>query len=191
MVLISAFKGFMTGMYVLTFGAIPLLLAILLFAYCSKHHRPPSDWNNKTNRQKSTYVSKRLQFIKRLQNLVIDDGDGNGNICTTTTTTTIATTARPLPSINTVSSLVSHYDNEIYSEPSETSSFYHNTSEPIYDTILENAYVNNACSVSQPKYVDAVKPRLKKSDIIITNLMSTTNPQVKSYLQDGVWGDSK
>lgn len=188
MVLISAFKGFMTGMYVLTFGAIPLLLAILLFAYCSKHHHPPSDWN-KTNRQKSTYVSKRLQFIQHLQNLVIDDGDGNSNICTTTTT--MATTARPLPSINTVSSLASHYDNEIYSEPSEASSFYYNTSEPIYDTILENAYINNACSVSQPKYVDAVKSRLKKSDIIITNLMSTTNPQVKSYLQDGVWGDSK
>lgn len=186
MFLISAFKGFMTGMYVLTFGAIPLLLAILLFAYCSKHHHPP-DWN-KTNRQKSTYVSKRLQFIQRLQNLVIDDGDGNSNSCTTTTTTT---TTRPLHNINTVSSLVSHYDNKIYSEPSEASSFYHNTSEPIYDTILENAYVNNACSISQPKYVDAVKSRLKKSDIIITNLMSTTNPQVKSYLQDGVWGDSK
>ncbi|XP_060854596.1 disintegrin and metalloproteinase domain-containing protein 9 isoform X2 [Rhopalosiphum padi] len=46
----NTFKGFMTGMYVLTFGAIPLLLAVLLFAYCSKNHSP-SDWN-KTNRKK-------------------------------------------------------------------------------------------------------------------------------------------
>ncbi|XP_060864601.1 disintegrin and metalloproteinase domain-containing protein 9 [Metopolophium dirhodum] len=47
----NTFKGFMTGMYVLTFGAIPLLLAVLLFAYCSKNHRSPSDWN-KANRKK-------------------------------------------------------------------------------------------------------------------------------------------
>lgn len=184
--LISAFKGFMTGMYVLTFGAIPLLLAVLLFAYCSKNHRSPSNWN-KINNKKLPYVSKRLPFIQRLQHLVIDDGDGNRNACTTTTTTT-----RPLPSINTVSSLVAHYDNEIYSEPlSEASNFYHNMPEPIYDTILENAYTNNACSVSQPKCIDAVKSRLRKSDIVISNLMSTTNPQVNSYLQDGIWIDSK
>lgn len=178
--MILAFKGFMTGMYVLTFGAIPLLLAVLLFAYCSKNHRSPSDWN-KANRKKLSYVSKCLPFIERLQHLVIDDGDGNSNACTTTTT-------RPLPSINTVSSLTTQYNNEIYSDPSKTSSFYKNTSEPI----LENAYINNACSaVPLPNYIDAVKSRLSKSDIIITNLMSTTNPQVNSYLQDGVWGNSK
>lgn len=179
--LLSTVKGFMTGMYVLTFGSIPLLLAVLLFAYCSKIHNSPSDWN-KVNRKKLPYVSKRLKFVQRLQHLVTDDGDGNSNACITTAT-------RPLPSINTVSSLVPHYSNEIYSDPSEASSFYHNTTEPIYDTILENAYINSACSVPQPKYIDAVKSRLSKSDIIITNLMSSTNPQVNSYLQDGVWGD--
>lgn len=175
-------------MYVLTFGAIPLLLAILLFAYCSKNHRFPSDWN-KINRKKLPYVSKSLPFSKRLQHL--DDGDGNRNAYTTTTT-------RPLPAINTVSSLVTSSDNSIYLKPFETSSFYHNTSEPIYDTIIENAYTNNACSVSQPnidnmrsKYIDTVKSRLSKSDIIITNVMSTTNAQVNSYLKDGVWVDSK
>ena len=171
----------MTGMYVLTFGVIPLLLAVLLFAYCSKSHRSPSDWN-KANRKKLPYVSKCLPFIQRLQHLVIDDGDGNSNACTTTTTT------RPLPSINTVSSLVTQCNNEICSEPPKTSSFYNNnTSKPI----LENAYINNACSVSPPNYIDAVKTRLNKSDIIIKNLMSTTNPQVNSYLQDGIWGNSK
>jgi len=179
--LISAFKGFMTGMYVLTFGAIPLLLAVLLFAYCSKNHSP-SDWN-KTNRKKLSYVSKCLPFIQRLQHLVVDDGDGNSNACTTTTTTT----TRQLPSINTVSSLVTQYNNDIYTEPSKTSSFCNNTSEQI----LENAYINNACSIQSPNYIDAVKSRLSKSDIIITNLMSTTNPQVNSYLQNGVWGNSK
>lgn len=173
----------MTGMYVLTFGAVPLLLAVLLFAYCSKNHNSSSDWN-KINNKKLPYVSKRLPFIQRLQHLVIDDGDGNRNACTTTT-------IRPLPSINTVSSLVAHYDNEIYSEPSESNNIYHNMSEPIYDTILENAFINNACPVSQPKYIDTMKSRLRKSDIIITNLMSTTNPQVNSYLQDGIWIDSK
>jgi len=177
--LILAFKGFMTGMYVLTFGAIPLLLAVLLFAYCSKNHRSPSDWN-KANRKKLSYVSKCLPFIERLQHLVIDDGDGNSNACTTTTT-------RPLPIINTVSSLVTQYNNEIYLEPSKTISFYNNTSKPI----LENAYINSSCSVPPPNYIDAVKSRLSKSDIIIANLMSTTNPQVNSYLQDGVWGNSK
>lgn len=172
----------MTGMYVLTFGAIPLLLAVLLFAYCSKNHRSPSDWN-KTNRKKLPYVSKRLPFIQRLQHLVIDDGESKKiNACTTTTT-------RSLPSINTVSSLV--YENEIYSEPSEPSTLYHNTSEPIYDTVLENAYDNKACSVPQSKYIDVEKFRIKKSDIIITNLTSTTNPQVKNYLQNGIWGNSK
>lgn len=176
---ISAFKGFMTGMYVLTFGAIPLLLAVLLFAYCSKHHHSPSNWN-KTNRKKLPYVSKRLPFIQRLRHLVIDDGDGNINACTTTTTT------RSLPSINTVSSLV--YKNEIYSDPTEDSNFYHNTSEPIYATILENNCVDKACCAPQPKYE---KSRISKSDIFVTNLTSTTNPQVKNYLQDGVWPDSK
>jgi len=174
----SAFKGFMTGMYVLTFGAIPLLLAVLLFAYCSKHSS--SDWN-KTNRKKLPYVSKRFPFIQHLRHLIIDDGDGNRNACTTTTTTT-----RSLPSINTVSSLV--YKNEIYSDPTEDSNSYRNTSEPIYATILENDYINKACCVPQPKYE---KSRISKSDIFITNLTSTTNPQVKNYLQDGVWGDSK
>lgn len=176
----------MTGLYVLTFGTIPLLLAVLVFAYCSKYHSPPPDWNKTNHRMNSPYVStKRLQFIQRLQNLVIDDGDGNSNACTSTTT------ARPLPSINTVSSLVSQYDNGTYSESSDASSFYHNMTEPIYDTIVEKSYVNNACSVPQTKYNDVVKSRLKKSDIVITNLMSTTNPQVNSYLQDGVWRDSK
>jgi len=183
---ISAFKGFMTGLYVLTFGTVPLLLAVLLFAYCSKYHSLPMDWN-KTNRKKSPYVStKHLQFIQSLQNLAVDDGgNGKSNACTSTTA------ARPLPSITTVSSLVTQYDDGIYSEAFDASSFYHNMSEPIYDTIVENAYVNNACSVPQTECNDVIKSRLKKSDIVITNLMSTTNPQVNSYLQDGVWIDSK
>lgn len=173
-------------MYVLTFGAIPLLLAVLLFAYCSKNQHSPTDWN-KVNRKKLPYVSKHLPCIQRVQHLVVDAGDGRSNACTITATS-------PQPSINTVSSLVMHYDDEIYSIPSEASSYYHNTSEPIYDTILENAYVNNACSAPQPKfakYTDTTKSRLRKSDIVITNLMSTTNPQVNSYLQDGVWENSK
>lgn len=165
-------------MYVLTIGAIPLLLAVLLFAYCSKNHRSPN-WN-KSNRKMLSYVSK-----KNLHNLVIDGGNGNSNAYTTTVT-------RPLPSINTVSSLVTQNDNGFYSEPSETNSFYHNiVSEPIYDTILENAYVNKACSVPQSKYNDAKISQLQKSDIVISTLKSTTNPLVKSYLQDGVWRDSK
>lgn len=170
-------------MYVLTFGAIPLLLAVLLFAYCSKNHQTPPDWN-KNNRKKLQYVSKHLSFTQRLQHLVIDDGDGNSNAYT-------ATPSRPLPSVNTVSSLVEPYNNGIYSEPFEASSFDCNMPEPIYDTVLENAYTNNACSVPNPKCIDATKSRLKKSDIIITNLASTTNPQVNSYLQNGVWVDSK
>lgn len=178
--LISAFKGFMTGMYVLTFGAIPLLLAVLLFAYCSKNQRSPSDWN-KANRKNLSYVSNRLPFVQRLQHLVIDDGDGNSNACTTTTTT------RSLPRINTVSSLVTQYNNDIYSESSKNSSLYSNMPKPI----LENAYINNACSVPTQNYVDAKESRLRKSDIIITNIISSTNPQVNSYLRDGVWGNSK
>lgn len=175
----------MTGLYVLTFGTIPLLLAVLLFTYCSKYHSPPLDWN-KTNRKKSPYVStKRLQFIQRLQNLVIDDGNGDSNACTSTTT------ARPLPSITTVSNLVTQQDDGIYSEACDANSIYCNMSEPIYDTIVENAYVNNACSVPQTEYNDVIKSHLRKSDIVITNLMSTTNPQVNSYLQNGVWGNSK
>lgn len=172
----------MTGMYVLTFGAIPLLLAVLLFAYYSKNQQSPTDWK-KINRNKLPYVSKHLPFIQRVQHLVVGDGDDNSNACTTAAT-------RPLPSINTVSSLVAQYNDDIYSMPSEASSFYHNTTEPIYDTILENAYTNNACCVPQTQYID-VKPGLRKSDIIITNLMSTTNPLVNNYLQNGVWGNTK
>lgn len=178
MISISAFKGVMTGMYVLTFGAIPLLLAVVLFAYCSKNHHSRSDWN-KTHRKKLPYVSKRLPFIQRLG---IDDGDGNSNACTTPTTTTTSS----LHNINTVSSLVSH--NNIYS------SIYHNSTEPIYETVLENAYINNACSVPKSEYnqsIDTEKSRLSKSDIIIANLMSTTNPLVNNYLQNGVWKHSK
>ncbi|XP_050532167.1 disintegrin and metalloproteinase domain-containing protein 28 [Daktulosphaira vitifoliae] len=44
-------KGFLTGLCVLTLGAIPLLLAVLLFSYCSKHQRPVIDWN-KSSRKK-------------------------------------------------------------------------------------------------------------------------------------------
>jgi hypothetical protein len=124
-------------------------------------------------------------YKKNLHNLVIDDGNGNSNAYITTIT-------RPLPSIYSVSTLVSQNDNSFYSEPSETNNFYHNTMpEPIYDTILENAYVNKAFSVPQSKCNDAKISKLKKSDIVITTLKSTTNPQVKSYLQDGVWRDSK
>lgn len=179
MLYIISDKGFIVGMYVLTIGAIPLLLAILIFAYCSKNHHSSSNWN-KSNRKMLSYVSK-----KKLHNLVIDGGNSNSYAYTTTIT-------RPLPSINTVSFLVTQNDNGFYSEPSEANNFYHNNmSEPIYDTILENAYVNKVCSVPQSKYNDAKISQLKKSDIVITTLKSTTNPQVKSYLQDGVWRDSK
>ncbi|XP_050435802.1 disintegrin and metalloproteinase domain-containing protein 28 [Adelges cooleyi] len=44
-------KGVVTGLYVLTLGTIPLLLAVVLFAYCSKRQRAPIDWN-KSSRKK-------------------------------------------------------------------------------------------------------------------------------------------
>ncbi|XP_025201152.1 disintegrin and metalloproteinase domain-containing protein 9 [Melanaphis sacchari] len=72
----NTLKGFMTGMYVLTFGAIPLLLAILLFAYCSKNHRTPSDWN-KTNRLKlsndSEIGNKPNGIVSPSSTLLIDN----------------------------------------------------------------------------------------------------------------------
>lgn len=175
---ISAHKGFLTGMYVLTFGAIPLLLAVLLFAYCSKNHRSPSDWN-KNNRKQLSYVSKSLSCTQRLKRLFTDVGDGNSNACTTTITS-------PRPNISTVSTLVAQYGN-VNSVSDDACSFYNNMPEPIYETILENAYANHAYSVTEPNRKDVTKSPLKKSDIIISNLKSTTNPRVNSYLQDGVW----
>lgn len=164
----------MTGMFVLTFGAIPLLLAVVLFAYCSKNHRSQSDWN-KTHRIKLSYVSKRLPFTQRLG---IHDGDGYSNACTTPTTTT----TRSLNSINTVSSVVSH--NNI------NSNIYLNSTKKTF----ENAFINHACSVPKSEYNQSINTTnfgVSKSDIVISNLTSTTNPLVNNYLKYGVWNQSK
>lgn len=183
----------MTGLYVLTLGTIPLLLAVVLFAYCSKRQRAPIDWN-KSSRKKLPYVFRHFAFARRLRPLV-GGGNGGGSINDGSSTTCTARSTRPLHSVNTVSSLVSNYDQDdiydVYSMPSEASSYYHcAVPEPIYDTIPENAYVNSACTEPQttPYASDTIKSRLTKSDIVITNLAYTTNPQVNSYLQDGVWG---
>ncbi|VVC31963.1 Hypothetical protein CINCED_3A014758 [Cinara cedri] len=193
---LNTLKGFITGMYVLMFGVIPLLLAALLFAYCSKNHRLLTDWNKTTNRKMLPYVSassttKRLPFIC-LQHLVTaDNGDSNSNACCTCNTTT-ATRLHP-PRINTVSTVVARADDhEIYSEPyyASSSSFY--DTESIYDTVVETKYDNSAYTATAPhqsKYANPAKSRLRKSDIIIAKLMSTTNSQVNSYLQNGVWRD--
>lgn len=202
----------MTGMYVLTFGAVPLLMAALLFAYCSKNHRVPPDWNSKTaNRKMLPYVSasKRLPFTC-LRHLVVnaDDGDSNRN-CNASRTTTAgagATATRPHPPrISTVSTVVDarngvgDHDHDcgsgIYSEPSNAaaSSVFFYGAEPVYETVAENAYVNAAyvAAAPRPRYADPAKSRLKKTDIVIANLTSTTNSQVNSYLRDGVWVDPK
>lgn len=184
----------MTGMYVLTFGAIPLLLAALVFAYCSKHHHSPSDWNKTANRKKLPYVSasltsKRLPYPCLRHLVTADDGDSNSNACCTgVSSTTTATIPHP-PRINTVSSVVACDDDEIYSELSNAASCSIYDTEPTYETVVENAYINPV--YTSAKYADPAKSRLSKSDIIITSLMSTTNSQVNSYLQNGVWADPK
>lgn len=167
-------------MYVLTFGTIPLLLAVLLFAYCSKNHHSPSDWN-KNNRKQLSYVSKSFSCIQCLKRLFSDVGDGNSNACTATRTS-------PPLNINTISTLVvQHNDDQIYPVSSSACNFYNNIPEPIYETITENTYTNHAYSIPELNRNNVTKCPIKKSDIVVSNLKSTTNPQVNSYLQYGVW----